>query len=61
MKLSIVTVNYRSWDHLRTAFDGLLPASQFDEGLWEFIVVDNASGGDKLEQFRERYKKVRFL
>ena len=61
MKLSIVTVNYRSWDHLRTAIDGLLPAAHFDEGLWEFIVVDNASGGDELEQFRERYKKVRFL
>ena len=61
MKLSIVTVNYRCWDHLRTALDGLLTANQFDEGDWEFIIVDNASGGNELEQFRERYGKVQFL
>ena len=61
MKLSIVTVNYRCWDHLRTALDGLLPAAQFDEADWEFIIVDNASGGDELEQFRKRYAKARFF
>ena len=61
MKLSIITVNYRCWDHLQTALDGLLPATEFDEGLWEFIVVDNASGGEELENFRRRYDKVRFL
>ena len=61
MKLSIVTVNYRCWDHLRTALDGLLPAAQFNNGDWQFIIVDNASGGDELEQFRERYGKVQFL
>lgn len=61
MELSIVTVNFRCWDHLRTALDGLLPAAQLNEGHWEIIVVDNASGGNELEQFRKHYDGVRFL
>lgn len=61
MELSIVTVNFRCWDHLQTALDGLLPARQLVEDRWEIIVVDNDSGGNELEQFRERYGKVRFL
>ena len=61
MELSIVTVNFRCWDHLRAALDGLLPAAQLNDGNWEIIVVDNASGGNELEQFRKRYEGVRFL
>jgi GT2 family glycosyltransferase len=61
MELTIITVNFRCWDHLRAALDGLSPATQLHEGRWEIIVVDNASGGDELEQFRKRYDTVRFL
>ena len=61
MELSIITVNFRCWDHLGAALDGLLPAAQLNEGRWEIIVVDNASGGDELGHFRKRYEGVRFL
>lgn len=61
MELSIVTVNFRCWDHLQTALDGLLPAAQLNRGRWEIVVVDNASGGNELERFRKRYDGVQFL
>ena len=48
MELSIITVNYRCWDHLRAALDGLTPATQLQEGRWEIIVVDNGSTDDSI-------------
>ena len=58
MNLSIIIVNYRSWEHLRTAFDALLPGFPFDE--WEIIVIDNASDPDLFNEFKSRFPQVRF-
>ena len=40
MKLSIITVNYRSWDHIEAALSALQDEFSAD---WEIIVVDNES------------------
>ena len=59
MDLSIIIVNYRSWGHLQTAFDALLPGFPFDE--WEIIVVDNESDPDLFDEFRSRFDKITFI
>ena len=58
MKLSIVTVNYKSWEHLATALDAL--AGDFPAG-WEVIVVDNESSPDSFAPFAARYPWVKFI
>jgi len=57
--LSIIIVNYRSWGHLQTAFDALLPGFPFDE--WEIIVVDNESDTDLFNDFKSRFEQVSFI
>ena len=58
MRLSIIAVNYRSWDHLSTALLEL--ADDFPED-WEMIVVDNESNPQDLEQFSARFPWVTFV
>jgi GT2 family glycosyltransferase len=58
VKLSIITVNYRSWTHLEAALDAL--AADFP-GDWEIIVVDNESIPDDLEEFSARFPWVTFI
>lgn len=58
MKLSIVTVNYKSWGHLEAAIDGMSNNFPVD---WEFIIVDNESTPQDLEPFAERYPWVTFI
>ena len=58
MKLSIVIVNYRSWDHLRNALEGL--HTDFPDD-WEVIVVDNESESDAFEQFAAQYTWVKMI
>ena len=58
MKLSIVTVNYKSWGHLEAALDGLADGFPDD---WEIIVVDNESSVDTFQPFAERYPWVTFV
>jgi len=57
--LSIIIVNYRSWEHVRTAFDALLPGFPFDE--WEIIVVDNESDPDLFNEFESKFPQVGFI
>ena len=57
--LSIIIVNYRSWGHLQTAFEALLPGFPFDE--WEIIVVDNESDNDLFNEFESRFEQVSFI
>jgi GT2 family glycosyltransferase len=57
--LSIIIVNYRSWGHLQTAFDALLPGFPFDE--WEIIVVDNESDPEKFDAFSSKFPVIRFI
>ncbi len=58
MNLSIIIVNYRSWGHLQTAFDALLPGFPFDK--WEIIVVDNESAPDLFNEFKSRFPQIGF-
>ncbi len=58
VNLSIIIVNYRSWGHLQTAFDALLPGFPFDE--WEIIVVDNESDPEKCDEFRLKFPEISF-
>ena len=58
MKLSIITVNYRSWDHLEAALSALQADFPPD---WEIIVVDNESDSAALEEFSTRYPWVTFV
>jgi hypothetical protein len=58
VKLSIITVNYRSWGHLRTALDTLQPDIPAD---WEVIVVDNESQAQPFHEFQASFPWVRFI
>jgi len=58
MKLSVIIVNYRSWDHLRKALDILQPEFPKD---WEIIVIDNESQPEPFNEFQERYPWVIFV
>jgi hypothetical protein len=57
--LSIIIVNYRSWGHLQTALDALLPGFPFDE--WEIIVVDNESDPELFDEFKSRFPEISFI
>jgi len=58
VKLSIISVNYRSWGHLEAALLAL--QDDFPED-WEFIVVDNESIPEDLDAFSERFPWVTFI
>ena len=58
MSLSIIIVNYRSWGHLQTALDALLPGFPFDD--WEIIVVDNESDPEIFNEFKSRFPQISF-
>ena len=55
MKLSIITVNYRAWEHLEKALDALHPGFPDD---WEIIVVDNESLAEPFNKFKAKYPWV---
>ncbi|MFT5500621.1 MAG: GT2 family glycosyltransferase [Woeseiaceae bacterium] len=55
MKLSIVTVNYRSFGHLENACSAL--AADFPDD-WEMIVVDNESETAPLAEFQAKFPWV---
>ena len=59
MDLSVIIVNYRSWGHLQTAFDALLP--RFPFGEWEIIVVDNESDPALFNEFESKFPEVTFI
>lgn len=58
MKLSIITVNYRSWTHLEAALSTLQPDFPAD---WEMIVVDNESDSEALGNFSAHFPWVTFV
>ncbi len=59
MRLSVIIVNYKTWDdlaaNLEPLSDGFIAG-----GKHEVIVVDNASGGDGLERMRKSFSGVTF-
>jgi len=57
--LSIVIVNYKSWNHLRNCLNSLnFQSNQFD---FEVVVVDNQSADGQLEKFQQEFTDVRFV
>lgn len=58
MKLSIVTVNYKSWGYLEAALGAL--ADNFPQD-WEIIVVDNESNPADFDAFSARFPWVTFI
>jgi len=58
MKLSIVTVNYRSWSHLESALLALQAGFPQD---WELIAVDNESQPEPFAEFSARFPWVKFI
>lgn len=58
MKLSIITVNYRSFGYLAIALDAL--QADFPED-WEMIVVDNESLAEPFDEFRARFPWVKCI
>lgn len=61
MELSIIIVNYRSWNLLRACLESLLaePPTTFPDT--QIIVVDNASGDGQFDAFAERFPSVTFV
>ncbi len=58
--LSIITVNYRSWDKLSQCLDSLAAISD-SYFSFEVIVVDNCSQDGKLSEFRQNYPQFSFI
>ena len=58
MKLSIITVNYRSWSHLESALVALQTDFPAD---WQVIVVDNESEPESFTAFSARFPWVTFI
>jgi GT2 family glycosyltransferase len=58
MKLSIITVNYKSWGHLEAALSAL--QADFPED-WEIIVVDNESSPAEFDAFAARFPWATFI
>jgi GT2 family glycosyltransferase len=58
VKLSIITVNYKSWGHLEAALSAL--SADFPED-WEIIVVDNESDPADLDTFAARFVWATFI
>jgi len=58
VKLSIITVNYKSWGHLEAALSAL--SADFPED-WEIIVVDNESDPTTFDTFAARFTWVTFI
>ena len=58
MKLSIITVNYKSWGHLEAALSAL--QDDFPED-WEIIVVDNESSPTEFDPFAARFPWATFI
>lgn len=58
MKLSIITVNYKSWGHLEAALSAL--KTDFPED-WEVIVVDNESNPSEFDAFAARFPWATFI
>lgn len=58
MRLSIVIVNYRAWDHIAKALDALQPDFPDD---WEVVIVDNDSEPAAFRSFGSRYPWAKLI
>lgn len=60
MQISIIIVNYRSWEPLKRCLDSLKSMNKAPFS-WEAIIVDNFSNDHKLVNFREKYPEFLFI
>jgi GT2 family glycosyltransferase len=58
--LSIIIVNYKSWEVLKKNLDQLLSFGLKDLDF-EIIVVDNCSNDGEFSAFEKKYEKVKFI
>mgnify|MGYP000556845817 CR=1 FL=1 len=60
LDISVVIVNYKSWNYLNKCLSSL---DQFEKSLfsYEVLVVDNNSNDGKLEEYKSKYKNVQFI
>ena len=58
IELSIIIVNYRSWDKLKFCLKSILTQKQIN---LKVIVVDNFSNDNKLNLFKENFKWVEWI
>ena len=58
IELSIIIVNYRSWDKLKFCLKSILTQKQIN---LKVIVVDNFSNDNKLDLFKENFKWVEWI
>lgn len=62
--LSVIIVNYRTWDHVARNLDSLfssLPAGVEPAKDFEILVVDNHSDDGRFNSFQARYPQVRLM
>ena len=57
-KISIVIVNFRTWDSLNLCLESILEQKKLD---CEVIVVDNNSDDNKLYDFKIKYSWVKWV
>jgi len=60
-ELSIIIVNYRSWQYLEACLDSLVDEHQLPPANWQLVIVDNASGDDQLDLFKVKYPKLTWI
>lgn len=60
MRLSVIIVNYRSWESLGLTLEALADGARDEESFFEVLVVDNDSGDGHLEEYRARFPQVSF-
>jgi hypothetical protein len=60
MDLSIIIVNYRSWNHLKKCIDGIQAFNKLNL-IFEVIVVDNCSNDGYFDEFSNDYPNIYFI
>ena len=56
--LSIIIVNYKSWDKLQLCLDSVLNQNQIN---LQIIIVDNFSNDNRLKDFKNRFKQINWI
>lgn len=58
-RISVIIVNYKSWEPLSLCLNAILPIKLLEASL-EIIVIDNQSNDDRLPAFQKKYPQVNF-
>ena len=56
--LSIIIVNYKSWEHLSMCLDSIQNQKKID---LEIIVLDNNSNDGKIDNYKSKYNYVKWI